>query len=127
MSKKISIKDLNPSPSKFEVAGNVYHMKKFSLAAQVWADTEFSSDEQPSGLYNLSDSMRNLDVAAIAKVAYYLLVDKSEIENYEGVIDLFRNDVSLIKVLLPAVDRSIRGSQPDQTDVTDEEVELKKL
>lgn len=125
MSNKVSINDLNPRPSKFTLAGKTYELKKFSLAAQVWAHDEFKTGEEPNGLTNLSAKLMELDGGAIAKSCYFLLKDKSDFLTEEKFIDSLGDNVTILKVLLKPFSECLGVSQPTDDD-TANEVELKK-
>lgn len=125
MSNKVSINDLNPRPSKFILAGKTYELKKFSLAAQVWAYDEFATDKEKNGLNVLSQKLIELDPRAIAKTCYYLLKDKCDFPTEESFIDALGDHYTTIKVLLEPFSRCLGVSQPSDDD-TAEEVELKK-
>lgn len=122
---KVSINDLNPRPSKFTLRGKTYEMKKFSLAAQVWAHDEFATDEEKNGLTVLSQKLVELDPSAIAKTCYYLLKDKTDFPTEESFIDALEDHYTTVKVLLEPFSRCLGVSQPTEDD-TAEEVELKK-
>jgi hypothetical protein len=125
MSNKVSINDLNPRPSKFTLAGKTYEMKKFSLAAQVWAHDEFATAEEANGLNVLSQKLVELDPSAIAKTCYFLLKDKTDFPNEESFIDALGDHYSIVKILLEPFSRCLGVSQLSEDD-TAEEVELKK-
>ena len=122
---KVSINDLNPRPSKFTLRGKTYEMKKFSLAAQVWAHDEFATDEEKNGLTVLSQKLVELDPSAISKTCYYLLKDKTDFPTEESFIDALEDHYTTVKVLLEPFSRCLGVSQPTEDD-TAEEVELKK-
>ena len=125
MSNKVSINDLNPRPSSFELAGKTYEIKKFSLAAQVWAHDEFATAEEKNGLNVLSQKLIELDFSAIAKTCYYLLKDKRDFPTVESFINALGDHYNGIKILLEPFSRCLGVSQPTEDD-TSEEVELKK-
>lgn len=125
MSNKVSINDLSPRPSKFILRGNVYELKKFSLAAQVWAHAEFATAEEPNGLTALSQKVIELDPAAIGKTCYYLLKDKSDFPTEEKFLDALGDHHTVLKVLLQPFSECLGVSQPTEDD-TAEELELKK-
>ena len=125
MSNKIGINDLNPRPSEFILSGKTYVLKKFSLAAQVWAHDEFSTKEEKNGLTVLSTKLMELDANAIAKSCYFLLKDKSDFPTEEKFINSLADHYTTIKILLEPFSRCLGISQPSDDD-TSEEVELKK-
>ena len=125
MSNKISINDLNPRASKFILMGKSYELKKFSLAAQVWAHDEFKTTEEPNGLNNLSEKLIELDGGAIAKTCYFLLKDKSDFPTEEKFIDSLGDNHTALKILLKPFSDCLGVSQPTDDD-TANEVELKK-
>lgn len=125
MTKTINIKDLNPRESTFDLAGKTYTLKKFSLAARVWVEYEFSTPQQKSGLMALSDMMRDLDPGAFAKVSYYLLKDKSDFPTIEKFIDALGDDVTILGVLGRPIVECFGVSNPDLEDI-EEDLELKK-
>lgn len=125
MSSKVSINDLNPRATKFTLAGEVFEMKKFSLAAQVWAHDEFATTEEENGLTVLSQKLVELDSGAIAKISYYLLKDKTKFPTEESFLDALGDHYNVIKILLAPFSRCLGVSQPTE-DETANEVELKK-
>lgn len=125
MSNKISINDLDPRASKFLIGNKTYEMKKFSLAAQVWAHDEFATTEEKNGLNVLSEKLVELDPSAIAKTCYFLLKDKSDFPTEENFINALGDHYSVIKILLEPFSRCLGVSQPSE-DETAHEVELKK-
>lgn len=125
MSGKVGINELNPRASKFKLAGKVYEMKKFSLAAQVWAHDEFATTEEPNGLTALSEKLVEVDANAIVKSCYFLLKDKTDFPTEENFIEAFVDHYTIIKLLLPPFSECLGVSQPTEDD-TAEEVELKK-
>ena len=122
---KVSINDLRPSESTFVLSGKTYTLKAFTLAAQVWANDEFSTPEQPNGLFNLSDKLQNLDPDAVAKSCYYLLKDKSDFPTLDKFLDALGDHYTILKVLLQPFSNCLGVSQPTE-DETAEEIELKK-
>jgi hypothetical protein len=121
----VSINDLNPRESTFVHAGKSYTLKKFSLAAQVWAHSEFATEAEPNGLTNLSNKLIELDAGAIAKSCYYLLKDKTDFPTESNFLDAMSDNFTAIKILLDPFSECLGVSQPT-TDDTAEEVELKK-
>ena len=125
MSNKVSINDLNPRESKFTLRGKDYLLKKFALSAQVWVHDEFATENENNGLQVLSQKLIDLDSAAIAKVSYFLLKDKSDFPTLNSFIDAFEDHFNVIEVLLKPFSECLGVSQPSDDD-TAEEVELKK-
>ena len=125
MSNKVSVNDLNPRPSEFLLGGKTYELKKFSLAAQVWAHDEFATPEEKNGLTVLSQKLVELDPKAIAKSCYYLMKDKKDFPSEENFIDALGDHYNVISILLEPFSRCLGVSQPTLDD-TAEEVELKK-
>lgn len=126
MSRKMSVNEFNPRPSSFHYKGETFKLKKFSLAAQVWADSEFSNDQEKSGLVNLSSDMVNLNSNSIAKVCYYLLEDKTRFSDHSELLDFFSDEYKFLATVLKPVSECIAGSQPTADDISEEEIELKK-
>jgi hypothetical protein len=122
--KNVSINDLNPRPSSFVLAGETHVLKKFSLAAQVWAHSEFATAEEPNGLVNLSQKLTELDEVALMKSCYWLLEDKSKYPTEDSFIDCFKDKYDALKVLLEPFSECLGVSQPETS--TADEVELKK-
>lgn len=122
---KVSISDLNPRASKFILRGKTYELKKFSLAAQVWAHDEFSTESEKNGLVALSEKLREVDPSAIVKSCYFLLKDKTDFPSEESFVEAFKDHLTIIKLLLPPFSECLGISQPTEDD-TAEEVELKK-
>lgn len=125
MSNKVSINDLNPRASKFILGNKAYELKKFSLAAQVWAHDEFKTAEEPNGLTNLSAKLIELDGGAIAKSCYFLLKDKSDFPTEEKFLDAMSDNHTMLTVLLKPFSECLGVSQPTSED-SETEVELKK-
>lgn len=125
MSNKIGIDELNPRPSKFMLAGEAYELKKFSLAAQVWANDEFKVEGNDNGLAVLAARIERLDPSAIAQTCYYLLKDKSSFPVVGNFIDAMGDHNNVLSILLKPLSDCLGVSQPT-VDETAEEVELKK-
>lgn len=123
MSSAVNIRDLNPREASFTLAGKAYELKPFTLAAQVWAYDEFKTESQPNGLEGLSERMKVLEPAAIAKVAYYLLKDKSDFPNVDKFIDRLGDHYTTLSILIKPISEVIGISQPE---ITEDELELKK-
>jgi len=121
----VSINDLNPRESEFVLRGTTYKLKKFSLAAQVWAHDEFATAEEKNGLTVLSTKLIELDSGAIAKTCYFLLKDKQDFATQESFIDALGDHVTTIQVLLAPFSACLGVSQPSDDENADE-VELKK-
>ncbi len=121
----ISINELNPRASKFLLRGKEYPLKKFTLAAQVWAHSEFATKEEPNGLVNLSTKLVELDSGAIAKSCYFLLEDKTDFPTEDSFLDSLGDNFTVIKVLLAPFSECLGVSQPSSEE-TELEVELKK-
>lgn len=119
----ISIDELNPRETSLEFKGNKLTLGKFTLSAQVWANSEFATEENGNGLMNLSELLAKLDGMAIGKVGFYLLKEKELYKNENDFIESFGDFYTLISTLLPGISASIGASQPE---LTEDEIELKK-
>lgn len=120
----ISINDLSPRESSFELCGNTYHLKKFALAAQVWAHDEFATEDEKNGLTVLSQALIELEPSILLKMCYYLLKDKKDFPTLEVFINAFEDHHTVLAVLLKPFSECLGVSQPDEA--TEDEVELKK-
>lgn len=125
MSNTVSVNDLNPRESRFSLSGKTYELKKFSIAAQVWAADEFATDDKGNGLFVLSERLANVDTGAIVKTCYYLLTDKTDFPTLESFVERLGSDHTILKVLLDPLSETLGVSQPS-VDETAEEIEIKK-
>ena len=121
----ITIHDLNPQPAYFLLKKKRYKLKKFSLAARVWARFEFATPENEDGLEVLSHKMAKLDPHTIGKVGYYLLENHEDFVNEKDFIESFKFSNILIEILLPTINETIGASQPTDDEI-EESAELKK-
>lgn len=126
----ISYNDLNPIDTKVYINEQEFTLGKFSLLAQCWADQEFATEDEPSGVMALSKVIQDWTKPdPILRLSWYLLKEKSQFNNeYEQYIDFIDNKKIKwinIKNIFQAVVRTIGVSQP-QIDEIEEELELKK-
>ena len=122
---KVSISDLNPRESSFELRGKTYELKKFSLAAQVWAASAFATPENSDGLANLGQAVEKVDPVALTRVCYYLLKDKKDFPILDSFADALGTHFVVTRTLLKPFRECLGVSQPSVDD-TAEELQIKK-
>lgn len=77
----MKLEDLNPRPSKFHLSYNDkwYTMRAWTLNDQIWMNQEYGDR------INEIFSEKNLDIVAIARMAYRLLEEKNDFKAREFV------------------------------------------
>jgi len=128
----ISYQDLNPVCASFRFNDNDYELRPFDLAAQVWAHTEFATDDNKNGVDVLSTRIQDLsDFEPILKCAWHLLKRKRHFGFYDEFVsqiskgDIASNQSKLIGDIYNAFVKTLGVSQP-QLDQIKEDLELKK-
>ena len=119
----MALENLIPRRASFELSGKAYELKPLTLSVQIWILNNFSDEGKNNGFQNLEDRMMNLDVKAIAEVAYKLLDDKKDFPTLESFIDAFKGENTLLRILLPAINKTFVEATPEESE---EELELKK-
>ena len=120
-----SLNKFHSSLKSFQIAGKTYHLKKFSLAAQVWVNEEFATDNKLNGIENFSTELAKSNLSVITKVCYFLMEDKTDFPHIDKFIDSLSDTYTGLKILLSPLCAVITDAQPEQ--MSDEEVKLKKF
>jgi len=121
--KENSMSKFNPALRQFEISGKRYRLKKFSIAAQVWITSEFSTEGKYDGFDLFVQGLTNNNAAMISKACYFLLEDKSDFPTWESFTDAMKDTYSILSILLPPLSQSIEDSRPD---IDEDDAELKK-
>jgi hypothetical protein len=125
----IDYKDLNPVEATAVINNQSLEFNKFSLMAQCWADKEFATADEPSGVIVLSGLIQDwTQPEPMLKLSYYLLKDKSlfkSFQEYLEFVDSHKSKWTNVKAIYEAVVYTLGVSQP-QIDEMEEELELKK-
>jgi len=119
-----SLNKFHSNLKSFQIAGKTYHLKKFSLAAQVWINEEFATNNELNGLENFSNELKKPNLSVVSKVCYFLLEDKTDFPILESFINALGDTYTGLKILLSPLCTVITDAQPEQ--MSEEEVKLKK-
>ena len=96
------------------------------MAQQVWAYEHFATEENENGIAVLTDRLIANDIKAILEVGYRLLKDKTEFSTLKDFGKLF-SAYDVFALLLPSINKTISGSQPDYTPDLKDIEEIKKV
>jgi len=119
----MKLEEFNPANVELDVNGTILTFKNFSLLEKAWAINAFKSEKEPNGLVNLGKGLEALDAVTIARLAWRLIKNKSDmpIDNFFSYAENSRNLIEVLK----AVSEVLANSQP--TSKTNERMrELKK-
>jgi len=119
----MKLEEFNPETPELEVNGVTLTFKKFRLIDKAWSISAFASKEQPNGIQNLATGLQNLDAVVIARLAWRLVRNKTDIHE-EVFYDYAENKRNLMTVLT-VLNTILAQSQPT-TKVNDRMRELKK-
>lgn len=127
----INYKDLNPTEASFRMNKREYFLRPFDLAARVWADDEFATEDSPSGLVNLSRKIDDFtNFSPLLKCAWYLLRNKKDFGFYDQfIIDIENSEegsTAVIGDIYRAFVKTLGVSDPMIEEIK-EELELKKF
>lgn len=128
--RSIPYQELRPREAEFRLNGKTYVLKPFSIAVRVWCRTEFATKAEPNGLQNLTDRLKNaheLDVDAVTRCAYELMIDKSDFPTYQSFVESIDTKTAQIDCgrMMTAICASIGLSQ-SHIEESARSVELKK-
>lgn len=114
--KTLNLEDLQPVEASLvlsEKPGKTYTLKKFSLSARIWIRKEFPEDK-------IKEIFENRSIPEIAKIAHYLLKDKSDFQTFEDFTDAVvttKDQVALVRALLSVIgidDEMIKSLSEDK-------------
>lgn len=126
----IKYQDLKPTDASFKLNGREFEMRPFDLAARVWAEDEFKTDEQPSGLLNLSQQVQDLrNLNPVYKCAWHLLKRKREFGSFERFLEAIEKSDEGESVVAGEIFKAfvkVLGVSEPMIEEMAEDVELKK-
>lgn len=110
---EIDLEKLIPPKPIFELNGKPHFLKPFTLESQLWVQSRFADAHDKLGYNNLAEKLGKLDALSIAELAYFQLEDKTDFKTLKNFVDSFKSVHEIIAILLPAINRMLQDSQPE--------------